>query len=234
MKKNIFLWALLTTIFSYSHAQSKSSSVRLNAYGSYVFDDKVDDYYSSTSFYNGKIKGGFLWGAGLEYRVHDYYGIELLYQRLDTKAPIEYYDPNALGDHIKNADLDVAIDYIMLGGARALHAGGGKAEPYGGFMLGIAIVDTKNPDNGNSSNSTKFAWGLRLGTNIWASEKVGIKLQTQLLSIPQGAGGGVYFGTGGAGVGVSTYSSVLQFVLGGGLTFKLGGAAHTTQTPTQQ
>src|SRR6478609_8408839 len=79
MKKNIFLWALLTTIFSYSHAQSKSSSVRLNAYGSYVFDDKVDDYYSSTSFYNGKIKGGFLWGAGLEYRVHDYYGIELLY-----------------------------------------------------------------------------------------------------------------------------------------------------------
>ena len=115
MKKNIFLWALLTTIFSYSHAQSKSSSVRLNAYGSYVFDDKVDDYYSSTSFYNGKIKGGFLWGAGLEYRVHEYYGIELLYQRLDTKAPIEYYDPNAIGNNIKNADLDVAIDYIMLG-----------------------------------------------------------------------------------------------------------------------
>src|SRR3954447_3057236 len=119
-------------------AASYSQNVRLNAYGSYVFDDKVDDYYSSTSFYNGKIKEGFLWGAGLEYRVHDYYGIELLYQRLDTKAPIEYYDPSALGDHIKNADLDVSINYIMLGGARSLRPGG-KAEPYGGFMLGMGI-----------------------------------------------------------------------------------------------
>jgi opacity protein-like surface antigen len=227
MKKIFFCLGLITGFAPAGYSQN----VRLNAYGSYVFDDKVDDYYSSTSFYNGKIKGGFLWGAGLEYRVHDYYGIELLYQRLDTKAPIEYYDPNAIGNNIKEADLDVAINYIMLGGARALRASD-KAEPYGGFMLGMAIVDTKNPDNGNSSSSTKFAWGLRLGANIWASEKVGIKLQTQLLSIPQGAGGSVYFGTGGAGVGVSTYSSVLQFVLGGGLAFKLGGQkTHTTTQP---
>jgi len=115
-----------------------------------------------------------------------------------------------------------------------LHAGGGKAEPYGGFMLGMAIIDTENPENNSSQSATKFAWGLRLGSNIWVSEKVGIKLQAQLLSVPQGAGGSLYFGTGGAGAGVSTYSTVLQFVLGGGLTFKLGGATHTTQTPTQQ
>jgi hypothetical protein len=44
----------------------------------------------------------------------------------------------------------------------------------------------------------------------------------QLLSIPQGAGGELYFGTGGAGAGVSTYSTMMQFALGGGLTFKLG------------
>jgi hypothetical protein len=44
----------------------------------------------------------------------------------------------------------------------------------------------------------------------------------------QGAGGGLYFGTGGAGAGVSTYSSMLQFGLGGGLTFALGGAAKKT------
>ena len=36
-------------------------------------------------------------------------------------------------------------------------------------------------------------------------------------------GGGLYFGTGGAGAGVSTYSSYYQFNLGGGLVFKLGG-----------
>jgi hypothetical protein len=57
---------------------------------------------------------------------------------------------------------------------------------------------------------------------VWAGEKFGIKLQAQLTSVSQGAGGGLYFGTGGAGVGLSTYSSIYQFGLGGGLTFKLG------------
>jgi len=33
----------------------------------------------------------------------------------------------------------------------------------------------------------------------------------------------LYFGTGGAGAGVSSYSSMLQFGLGGGLCFALGG-----------
>ena len=38
----------------------------------------------------------------------------------------------------------------------------------------------------------------------------------------QGFGGGAYFGTGGAGFALSSYSSIYQFGLGGGLTFKLG------------
>ena len=99
---------------------------------------------------------------------------------------------------------------------------GAKAEPFGGFMLGMAIINADNPETDYSNNATKFAWGARLGANIWASERVGVKLQMQFLSVPQAAGGGLYFGTGGAGVGVTTYSSIFQFALGGGLTFKLG------------
>ena len=108
-----------------------------------------------------------------------------------------------------------------------------KAEPYGGFLLGMAILDVTNPENSNSESATKFAWGLRLGTNVWASEKVGLKFQTMLLSIPQGAGGGLYFGTGGVSAGVSTYSTMLQFVLGGGLTFKLGSSEEAPTTHPQ-
>ena len=110
---------------------------------------------------------------------------------------------------------------------------GSKAEPYGGFLLGMAIINADNPENETSSSATKFAWGARLGTNIWASDRMGIKLQMQLLSVPQGAGGGLYFGTGGAGAGITTYSTILQFALGGGLTFKLGGhTAPKTTAPT--
>ncbi len=34
--------------------------------------------------------------------------------------------------------------------------------------------------------------------------------------------GGFYFGTGGVGAGVSSYSTMYQFGVGGGLVFKLG------------
>lgn len=52
-------------------------------------------------------------------------------------------------------------------------------------------------------------------------EVAGIRLQAQLLSPVQAAGGGFYFGTGGSGIGVSTYSSIYQFNLGGSLVFRL-------------
>ena len=227
MKKLLFSLIVLTAAATAAHSQN----TRLNVYGGYVFDDKVDNYYSANQYFQGKIKGGFLWGGGLEFRLHEYYGLELLYQRLDTHAPLEYFDYNE--NEVKHTNFDVGINYIMVGGTRSLRPPSGKAEPYGGFLLGMAIIDAKNPDNGRSDNATKFAWGLRLGTNVWASDRVGIKLQAMLLSIPQGAGGSLYFGTGGAGAGVSTYSTMLQFGLGGGLTFKLGGAQHHSTTTTQ-
>ena len=103
-------------------------------------------------------------------------------------------------------------------------------EPYFGLSLGAGFVSVSNPTTGNESSTTKFAWDLKGGTNIWASEKLGIKLQASLASLAQGAGGGIYFGTGGVSPGLSTYSSILQFSLGGGLVFKFGGAAAATNS----
>ena len=138
--KKIFLLLLVTSVITVAHAQD--TKVRLNAYGSYVFDDKVDNYYSSTSYFNGTIKGGFLWGGGLEFRLKEYYGLELMYQRLDTHAPMQYYDYNE--NDVKNTNFKVGINYIMVGGARSMHPNA-KAEPYGGFMLGMAIINADNP-----------------------------------------------------------------------------------------
>src|SRR3954452_9073036 len=134
MRKFLLSFVLLLSISFCSYSQK----ARLNAYGTYVFDDKVDSYYSNTSYFNGKIKGGFQWGGGLEFRLHENYGLELMYLRQDTKAPIEYYDNStSVGDPIKNTDFDLAVNYIMVGGVRSVHTSE-KVEPYGGFMLGIA------------------------------------------------------------------------------------------------
>lgn len=212
-KQLIFSFLLVIFITGLATAQN----VRLNAYTAYVFDDKVDSYYSNTSYFEGKIEGGFQWGVGLEYMASQTKGIEIKYLRQDTKAPMKYYDNGE-----QNTDFDLAINYVLLGGTNYFKGVGNKVEPYGGLELGMAIFNIENPDNNENRSSTKFAWGIKLGTNIWVSEKVGLKLQADLLSAVQSAGGGFYFGTGGAGAGVSTYSTMYQWVLGGGLTFKLG------------
>ncbi|MDH7460720.1 hypothetical protein QEG73_05500 [Chitinophagaceae bacterium 26-R-25] len=212
MKKKLTLLSIATLLTICSFAQS----IRLNGYAIGAFDDGVDSYYSTTNYYNGTIKGGLVWGAGLEFAVHEDNGIELLYMRQDTKAPMNYYQLVA-----KNTEFKVGMNYAMIGGTRYFRGHNKKVEGYGGLLLGANFMHLENPDNGKSGDKTFFAWGLRLGGNFWASEKVGIKLQAQLLSNVQAAGGGFYFGTGGAGAGISTYSTMYQFGLGGGLTFRL-------------
>jgi hypothetical protein len=203
----------MTTIAFVATAQD----IRVNVYSAYVFDDKVDSYYDASSYYNGTIQGGFQWGLDLEFLANRSKGIGLKYLRQDTHAPMNYYDNGA-----KSKVFDLSVNYILLGGNNYFKAGSGKVEPFAGAGLGIAIIDIKNPTGNNASSSTKFAWNLKLGTNIWVTERMGLKLQVDLLSAVQSAGGGLYFGTGGTGADVSTYSTMYQFGLGGGLTFKVG------------
>lgn len=225
MKKSIlitfalFLIASATVYSQQSNTFSNNKSIRLNLYGSYVFEDSFDSYYDYGNYYQGQTQAGFQYGAGIEFEVHPSSSIELLYLREVTNAPTQYYN-GGLFD--KYADFDVALNYILLGGNHSFKKQGSKVEGFGGLMAGMAIVDIKNPNTNYSDSATKFAWGLKGGAIIWATNKVGIKLQAQLLSITQSLGGGVYFGTGGAGAGVSSYSSVYQFSLGGGLVFELG------------
>src|SRR4051812_1652402 len=112
MKRKLILLSLLMVFFC---SKAYMQNTRLNVYGNYVFDDDVDSYYSNTSYFNGKIKGGFLWGFGLEYKLHQTSSVELTYMREDTKAPMEYYDGG-----VKRADLDMSINYLMIGGNTVL------------------------------------------------------------------------------------------------------------------
>ena len=213
--KNISVLILMITAPALCVAQE----LRLNLYSAFVFDDKFSSYYDSYNYYDGKIKGGYQWGAGLEYFLIDQYSLELSYQHQNTIAPTRYQI--GIAEPTTQTDLDMNISYLMAGGMRHIVKPDGKVEGYAGLMLGGAFLNATNPETHREASATKFAWGARIGANFWASERVGIKLQAQLLSVVQGAGGGFYFGTGGSGVGVSAYSTVYQFCLGGGLTFRV-------------
>jgi len=217
MKKLLIIILFLSGSYVFAQSPSQRPSIRLNGYANYAFDDNhVDSYYSNTSYFEGSIEGGLLYGGGLEVMLHEAYGLEFTYLRLDSKAPMEYYL-----NGVEFTNFDLATNYIMVGGNRYAQMNP-KVEPYGGMLLGMAIFNIENPDNQKSTSSTKFAWGIKAGVNIWASEKVGIKMQASLLSAVQAVGGSVYFGTGGGGAGVSGFSTFYQFVLGGGLVINMG------------
>ncbi|MEI8049215.1 MAG: porin family protein [Bacteroidota bacterium] len=211
MKKSILTFIIFAGITVMAAAQS----IHLVGYSSYVFDDKVDSYYDPTNYYSGTINGGYSWGAGLEFMAAPTKGIELKYLHRTTTAPMEYYK-----NGVKYKTFDLGLNYIMIG-ANNYFKTGGKVEPYAGADLGVALFYINNAEAGSDDNATKFAWDIKLGANIWFNEKVALKLQADLLSAVQSAGGGLYFGTGGASAGIGMYSTMYQWGLGGGLVFKL-------------
>src|SRR5688572_18354229 len=155
MKKFFFLM-LLTALITSASAQDTAPATekfRLNGYAAYVFDDQFDSYYDPYNYYNGTIVGGFQWGVGAEFMVRKDYGIELMYLHQGTEAPTSYQ--SGAGVLVKNTTFDVNIDYIMLGGVRYMQKPGSKAEPYGGLLVGVGILNVDNPDNGNNSSATK-------------------------------------------------------------------------------
>lgn len=198
-----------TTMLSLAPA----GQIRLNAYSGYVFDDRVD--MPENNFY-GVVKGGYQWGLGAEYMVRPNQSVELFYMRQSTIA-----ETRSFGLNPKEINYNLGINYIMLGGNRYFSKPGGRVEGFVGAMLGVGFANAENPSSNRSSTITKFAVGMKGGANIWLSGQLGLKLQAQLLSAVQGFGGGVYIGTGGVGVGTSTYSSIYQFSLGGGLVYRL-------------
>ena len=194
-------------VYTPKPAPAPVPKISLNVLGGYVFNDNV-----TTDKFYGKINGGFQWQAGLEFGLKHFYGLELYYVRQDATVDIDNY----LGTQ---KSVGTGINYILLGGKRYAYLGSENLMGWGGISLGAAFGNNK--DNGETFS--KFAWGLRAGLKAKPNKesKIGFLFQAQLLSAVQAAGGGFYFGTGGVGTGVSTYSTIYQFGLSGGLSIAL-------------
>ncbi|WP_066225894.1 hypothetical protein [Formosa haliotis] len=216
MKKQYLFFIAFTLISTLGFAQD----FNINLYGSYAFKDSFDSYYDYNAYYNGQIQDGFQWGAGLEFKVRPSTGIELLYLRQDTNAPTYYLDQGFFNNE-RYTNFDLGINYIMIGGNQYFRSAGSPLEGFFGLNAGMVIANMENPDNGNSETATKFAWGAKLGGIYWMSDRVGLKMQAQLLSAVQTMGGGFYFSGYGPSAGLSAYSTIYQFSLGGGLVFKM-------------
>ena len=141
MKKTYIFTLLLISFFVISNS-SNAQNVRLNLYSGYNFD--------------GTIKAGYQWGAGLEFIVRPTYGVELAYFREDTDFPVDYSTNSILNDDSLRT-FGVGLNFIMLAGNKYLPLQSKTVSLYGGLMLGMAIINNKDPLPGSDASATKFA-----------------------------------------------------------------------------
>ena len=198
-----------------------SAQVKLNGFGGYTFQDRFNlgGSYNGYSYSEGVLGEGAHFGGSIEFELRPNKSIELLYQTQSTQGYLR-------GGGFDFPANDVSVHYLMLGGL-GYQPLSEVVSGYGGINLGGALL-------GGDASATKFAIGGKLGLLVNLSSTVGIKMGAQVMSMVQGLGGGFYFGTGGSGAGVSTYSSVYQFGLTGGLCIALQGrsTASAPKPPT--
>lgn len=207
MKTNTpkFHLAWVTALLLLTTGILQAQELKLNVYSAYTFNDHLRTYDA-----DGTIIGGWQYGGGVEMRFGPLMGAELLYQRMDSRFPYYYYPDHSQGT------LDFGLNYIMLATNKYLPLG--RLEPFGGLLVGMAVVDIKNFHSGDI---VKFAWGCRLGTDITLSPALALRIQGQFTSVVQSLGGGLNFGLGGVSPSINTYSSMFQFNLGGGLVYTI-------------
>lgn len=204
MKSFLLCTAFLAVTLS---AAAQTSSVTLLTFAGYTFADKFETYYGY-----GKIQDAFQWGAGLEFGIQPGAAMELIYLRSDPEA---YYDES----YSSQLNGKMGINYIMLGATRYAPINDVIS---GFFTFDMGAAFTSNIDETlYSNNVTKFAIGGRMGLKVASNDKISLRVHAQILSPIQWIGGGVYFGTGGSGAGVSTGSTIWQFNLGGSVNYRI-------------
>jgi hypothetical protein len=205
MKRNS---TILATLFLLAFAlTSIAQTVELTPFAGYTF--------RSTKNYSAgwtRINDGFTYGGALTIAPSPYNAIEISYYRYETTAEAH----TNLAGYLE-FDGPVGMNYMFIGGQRLFPAND-KVTGFTGFNLGAGWLGSTND---KFSTMTKFALGIDAGVKIMASEKVGIRLQTNLNFPITSAGGSFYVGTGGSGVAMYGYVPLLSFGFTGGLIFKI-------------
>lgn len=199
MKKYLLVLCIIATT-----ATLKAQDMAVNVFGGYVFGDDVTLDYGY-----GHVDESAIFGGSLEFMMPRNVSLELSYQHQSTTASANQGLVSDRGN--------ITVGYAMVEGNRYAKFKE-KFSGYFGGGLGVGIV---TPD-GNYETICRLAWKIKAGILMTPSDKFGIKVGMQLNSLVQGIGGGLYFGTGGAGAGATAYSSIYQFGFHGGIYFRFG------------
>jgi len=196
----ILTLGLLATCFTV-----QGQTIELNPYAGYTFQETFPISGGDVRF-----KAAGTYGIMSSVTFQEVLNLNLSYQWQPTKMDI-------VAVNAEDRDVSVTVSYLQLGFNRNFLVSE-KFVPYAGIRLGVGfLIDHSD----RYENATKFGIGLNAGAKYYFSERIGVQVYGLLESPIQGAGIFLGIGTGGVNTGVSTYTYILQFSLGGGLVIRL-------------
>jgi hypothetical protein len=203
---------LITGIFlcALGAKSQNQGDIGLNLYGGYTFDDRISENASYI-----EINGAFQYGLGAEFYIRPTKSIELKYLRMDTNTPIfapSLTAPFKVGQANVGNDSS-AINYVLIAGNNYFQTGNPSLVPFAGLGLGLGWA------SGDQSTSARFAWDVKAGVKIKASDAVSVKLQAYFQTIWGSYGSETYYYPGWGYVSYPNNSSLYQFGLGAALAF---------------
>jgi hypothetical protein len=199
MRKTLLFALILFTSVAYAQTD-------VSAYYGWQFGSKMTDYYGQL-----KLKAAPNYGAIVEFGVRPDLMIQLQYMGSQTKATYQNYN-SFIGE-----STDVGINYYQVGVIRPFPVNE-KVEFFGSFSAGATQFHVQQF---GYNDEWRFSITLGLGTKIWLTDVIGIRLQSRLLAPINWAGLGFYCGTGGCGSGVNAGSTFISGDVSGGLVFRL-------------
>jgi hypothetical protein len=206
MKKIKMLIAIVYISISYT---TVAQSIEFRPIAVYTFRERFPISTGDVT-----IQDGGTYGGEVAFVANGKMDVNFTYLIQPTTLDIRRF-PSFLGDYGNKAN----ISFYQLGVNRNhLLPGNDKVIPYTGIKMGVGYL---NLESDKYYDVTRFTIGLNLGVKIMLSERVGLNMLGMLQTPVSGFGLAVTAGSGGVSTGISTYSYVFQFSLGGGLVFKL-------------
>jgi outer membrane protein W len=208
MKKSILLKTILVlTISIFINNTISAQTVELTAAYGYQFGSKSEYGWNEYVKFDEGDQYSFTIGVDMFQGVMT----EVTYTHQSTSI---IQKDNELGTEKL---MDLNADWIMVGASKYLTKD--KLRPFIGGGLGMAIFNPNNeiPRVGRVDTKFYLAFSAKAGVNYMFTEQLGINVQGNLMIPIQW--GGVYIGTGGAGLSGS--SNILVGGFSGGLVYRL-------------
>lgn len=195
---------LLLTISCLSPAWARPR-IEITPFGGYQWGGTVSGWEGEF-----RIPATGNWGIALNVDMHPDAQLELCFTRQYSALEVRWYDYSIPRQEI----FDMAVEYYQIG---VLHKLKGT-DNYGPYTV-LTIGATRfAPDTSEYSDEWLFSMVLGFGVKVPIGERLALRLQGRFLLPIQWAGGGLWCGTGGCGIGLSGGSSIMQGDVTAGLT----------------